>query len=37
MMIAEKAADLVLGNTPLKPLPLQFHRRFSAERCSKAL
>jgi choline dehydrogenase len=36
MMIAEKAADLVLGNTPLKPLPLQFHRRNDL-RCSKAL
>jgi choline dehydrogenase len=27
MMVAEKAADLVLGNTPLAPVPLPFHRR----------
>jgi choline dehydrogenase len=26
MMIAEKAADLILGNTPLPPEPLAFHR-----------
>jgi choline dehydrogenase len=26
MMIAEKAADLVLGNTPLPPEPVAFHR-----------
>ena len=27
MMIAEKAADLVLGNTPLQPQRSQFYRR----------
>jgi choline dehydrogenase len=26
MMIADKAADLILGNTPLAPEPLPFHR-----------
>jgi choline dehydrogenase len=26
MMIAEKAADLIVGNTPLSPEPLPFHR-----------
>jgi choline dehydrogenase len=26
MMLAEKAADLVLGNTPLAPEPLPFYR-----------
>src|SRR6516225_7488343 len=26
MMMAEKAADLILGNTPLPPEPLQFYR-----------
>ena len=26
MMIAEKGADLLLGNTPLRPQPLPFHR-----------
>jgi len=27
MMIAEKAADLILGNTPLAPEPVEFYRR----------
>jgi choline dehydrogenase len=27
MMIAEKAADLILGNTPLPPEPVEFFRR----------
>jgi choline dehydrogenase len=27
MMIAEKAADLILGNTPLAPEPIEFYRR----------
>ncbi len=27
MMIAEKAADLMLGNTPLAPEPVEFYRR----------
>jgi hypothetical protein len=27
MMIAEKAADLILGNTPLQPEPAAFFRR----------
>ena len=26
MMLAEKAADLILGNTPLPPEPLKFYR-----------
>ena len=26
MMVAEKAADLILGNTPLPPIPVPFHR-----------
>ncbi len=27
MMLAEKGADLVLGNTPLPPEPIPFYRR----------
>jgi choline dehydrogenase len=27
MMVAEKAADLILGNTPLPPATVQFHRQ----------
>ena len=27
MMIAEKAADLILGTTPLPPEPVEFYRR----------
>ena len=27
MMIAEKAADLILGNTPLPPSAARFYRR----------
>jgi len=27
MMTAEKAADLILGNTPLPPEPVAFYRR----------
>ena len=27
MMVAEKAADLILGNTPLPPEPIAFYRR----------
>jgi choline dehydrogenase len=26
MMVAEKAADLILGNTPLAPEPIAFYR-----------
>jgi choline dehydrogenase len=26
MMLAEKAADLILGNTPLPPEPIPFYR-----------
>ena len=26
MMVAEKAADLILGDTPLAPEPLEFYR-----------
>ena len=31
MMMAEKAADLILENTPLPPEPLQFYRRQQAQ------
>jgi hypothetical protein len=30
MMIAEKSADLILGNTPLQPLQSQFYRRHAS-------
>ena len=30
MMVAEKAADLILGNTPLAPLDVPFFRRDQA-------
>jgi len=30
MMLAEKAADLILGNTPLQPEPLEFYRHHKA-------
>ena len=26
MMVAEKAADLILGNSPLEPEPVEFYR-----------
>jgi len=26
MMIAERAADMILGNTPLAPIAVDFHR-----------
>jgi choline dehydrogenase len=26
MMLAEKAADMILGNTPLAPEPIEFYR-----------
>jgi choline dehydrogenase len=29
MMIAEKAADLIMGNTPLAPLEIPFYRHNS--------
>ena len=32
MMLAEKAADLILGNTPLPPEPLEFYRHRKAQR-----
>ena len=31
MMLAEKAADLVLGNTPLPPEPVEFYRHRPAD------
>jgi choline dehydrogenase len=31
MMLAEKAADLILGNTPLPPEPMEFYRHRKAE------
>jgi choline dehydrogenase len=27
MMVAEKASDLIMGNTPLPPEPIEFFRR----------
>src|SRR5689334_20240691 len=30
MMVAEKAADLIRGNTPLDPLPIPFYRHEGA-------
>ena len=32
MMLAEKAADLILGNTPLPPEPLEFYRHHKEQR-----
>jgi choline dehydrogenase len=32
MMVAEKAADLIRGNTPLEPLHVPFYRHAQAER-----
>ena len=32
MMLAEKAADLILGNTPLAPEPVEFFRRDAPNR-----
>ena len=32
MMIAEKAADLILGNTPLPPEPVEFYRHDRTQR-----
>jgi choline dehydrogenase len=31
MMVAEKAADLILGNTPLEPAKVDFYRRAGAD------
>jgi choline dehydrogenase len=31
MMIAEKSADLILGNTPLPPSPAQFYQHEPAQ------
>ena len=31
MMVAEKAADLILGNTPLEPARLDFYRHPGAD------
>jgi len=36
MMLAEKAADLILGNTPLPPEPLEFYRHSQAEHLTPA-
>ena len=36
MMIAEKAADLILGNTPLPPEPVPFYRHGHAEAAAAA-
>jgi choline dehydrogenase len=30
-MMAERAADLILGNTPLPPEPMEFYRHRKAE------
>jgi choline dehydrogenase len=32
MMVAEKAADVILGNTPLPPSPVEFYRHASGDR-----
>ena len=32
MMVAEKAADLILGNTPLAPSTAAFYRRATGHR-----
>ena len=36
MMIAEKAADVILGNTPLEPLQLPFYRHGQGEGAGEA-
>ena len=36
MMVAEKAADLILGNAPLAPADVAFHRHRSADAASPA-
>jgi choline dehydrogenase len=30
MMVAEKAADMILGNSPLAPEPIEFYRHRKA-------
>ena len=37
MMIAEKAADLILGNTPLPPADVEFYRRRAARKRSGSM
>jgi hypothetical protein len=37
MMIAEKSADLILGNTPLPPQRSQFYRRHASAHATEAL
>jgi choline dehydrogenase len=32
MMVAEKSADIILGNTPLPAEPVEFHRHGQAAR-----
>jgi len=34
MMVAEKAADLIRGNTPLEPSDADFYRHRDAERAA---
>ena len=36
MMVAEKAADLILGNTPLAPEPVEFYRHRRSRRGAAA-
>jgi choline dehydrogenase len=36
MMVAEKAADLILGNTPLEPESVEFYRHATARRSKRA-
>ena len=36
MMLAEKAADLILGNTPLPPEPIEFYRHDRPEAAQAA-
>jgi choline dehydrogenase len=36
MMTAEKAADLILGNTPLPPEPVEFYRHEESQEPSQS-
>jgi choline dehydrogenase len=37
MMVAEKAADLILGNTPLPAMPVEFYRHASSDAQSRSV
>jgi choline dehydrogenase len=34
MMVAEKSADMILGNTPLAPEPVEFYRHGQAAKAT---